>query len=54
MPNCIFKIEGTVVDFSRVDDTYKAMKAQSMKMLKDWTIMLSVEYEESAGKVETP
>jgi hypothetical protein len=54
MPNCTFKIEGTVVDFSRVDDTFKAMRLQTLKMLKDWTISISVDYEEKQGTGELP
>jgi len=52
--NCTFKVEGMITDFNRVDDAFKAIKAQAVKMLKDWKISVSIEYEESQGTGEIP
>lgn len=54
MPDCTFKISGTIKDFNRVDDAFKAIKTQTVKLLTDWNITLSVEYTEKAGTGEVP
>jgi hypothetical protein len=54
MPGLVFKIEGSIKEFNRVDDAFKAIKAQTVKLLTDWTISLNVEYVEKSGTGEVP
>lgn len=54
MPECTFKIEGKIKDFNRLDDAFKAIRLQTMKLLMDWKITLSVEYTEQQGTGEVP
>ena len=54
MVNCNFKISGEILDFNRIDDALKAVRTQSQKLLKNWTIEVSVEYTEKYGVGELP
>lgn len=52
VPLATFKITGTVSDFSRVDNIYRSLKREGEKLLDNWTIELSVSYEENKGERE--
>ena len=52
VPRATFKISGEIDDFLKVDNLYKAMKTQGVKLLKNWTIEVSMEFTES--ETETP
>ena len=54
MPNCTFKIDGEIQNFSRIEDAFKAIRTQSEKLLNNWKIELNVQYTEAAGKGELP
>ena len=51
---CKFVIQGNIADFDRVDNAFTAIKRETVKLLKDWSITLSVEYTEKAGTAEVP
>lgn len=46
MPKATFKITGEITEFDRVDNLYRALKSQGEKMLKNWTIEVTVEFKE--------
>lgn len=50
-PKATIKVEGEIEDFTRIDNLYRAMKREALKLLKTAKIEVSVEYEEeiSAG-----
>jgi len=54
MPELMFKITGTIKDFNRVDNAFAAIRTQTVKLLTDWAITLSVEYTEKQGTGEVP
>jgi len=47
MPKASFKISGEIDDFSRVDNLHATMRREGMKLLKNWTIEVNVEFEET-------
>ena len=51
-PKATFTISGEIDDFTMIDNLYKAMKNQGVKLLKNWTIGVQVDYTEQ--EVETP
>lgn len=54
MPKATFKISGEITEFDRVDNLYRALKREGEKLLKDWTIEVTAEFQESQqtpGKV---
>ena len=46
MPKASFVITGDIVDFTRLDNLYAALKRESNKLLKAWTIDIDVKYSE--------
>jgi len=46
MPKATFTITGEITDFGRVDNVYNSLKREGVKLLKNWTINVNVEYEE--------
>lgn len=53
MPECTFTITGNIKDFTRLDNIYKALKRESVKLLTEWTLSASVKYTEKQGEVVT-
>lgn len=54
MVNCTFTLNGTIQDFSRIDNAYSTIKRAAATLLKDATISVTVEYEEKIGTGELP
>lgn len=50
MPESTFTIVGTIEDFTRLDNLYKSLKRESEKLLSEWTMNVSVTYEEKKGE----
>jgi len=50
MPKTTFKVTGDIEAFDRIDNFYKAMKRESIKMLTDWVIEVDAEYTEKKGE----
>lgn len=50
MPEAIFTIKGSIEDFTRLDNLYKALKREGAKLLQDWTIDVEVKYSEKKGE----
>lgn len=51
MPQASFKIEGNIVDFTRIDNLYTSMKSEGEKFLKEWKIEFNVVYSETQGQI---
>lgn len=49
MPQSTFVIKGDIEDFTRLDNLYKALKRESGKLLKNWTLDVEVKYTEKEG-----
>lgn len=49
MPDAIFTVKGSIEDFTRLDNLYTSLKRESNKLLKDWSIGVTVTYEEKKG-----
>ena len=43
MPQCTFEITGDIASFDKVDDVYKVLKREGAKLLKNWTLTVSLE-----------
>lgn len=52
MPKAKFTIEGTIKDFTRVDNLYRKLKSEGSQLLESWHITFDVEYEETMGEIE--
>lgn len=52
MPASTFIIRGTVKDFTRLDNLYKALVRESSKLLDQWEINVEVKYSEKEGEKE--
>lgn len=50
MPESVYIIRGTIVDFTRADNLYAALKREADKLLKDWSINVEIKYFEEVGK----
>ena len=50
MPRALFKIEGEIADFDRVDNLYRSIKREGVKGLKNWKIEVSVDYSETEAE----
>lgn len=50
MPEATFIISGSIDDFTRLDNLYKALKREAEKLLKDWTMNVQVKYTEKKGE----
>jgi len=50
MPKTTFKITGDIEAFDRIDNFYKSMKREAIKMLKNWEIVVDAEYVEKQGE----
>jgi len=46
-PIAKFEISGEIDDFTRLDNLYRTMKREGEKLLKNYTIKVSAEYEET-------
>jgi len=53
-PITTFTIKGEVEDFTRVDNLYRTLKREGLKLLKNVEINISVEYIEKVGEGEIP
>ena len=53
-PKATFTITGEIDDFTRIDNLYKALKREGVKLLKNSTIHVQVEYIERVGEGEIP
>ena len=51
MPECSFVIRGNIVDFTRLDNLYKALIRESDKLLEEWQMDIEVKYSEKQGEV---
>ncbi len=49
MPISIFTVKGDIEDFTRLDNLYSALKRETEKLLKNWTIDVAVTYSEKQG-----
>ena len=49
MPQCSFKIEGDIKDFTRVDNLYTSLKRETEKLLTNWKIEADIKYTEQEG-----
>lgn len=47
IPKATFSITGEIDDFTRLDNLYKTMKREGEKLLKNYTIKVTAEYEET-------
>lgn len=47
-----FIMTGEIGEFDRIDNLYKSLKREGAKMLKDWTITVTANYEEKMGEKE--
>ena len=52
MPKATFTITGEIEEFDRIDNLYRSLKREGAKMLSDWEISVSAEYNEKAGERE--
>lgn len=50
MPQAVFKIEGKIADFTRLDNVYRSIKREAEKLLAGWKLSVSVTYEEKQGQ----
>lgn len=50
MPKATFTITGDIEEFDRVDNLYRVMKREGIKMLKNWTITIATTFEEKEEK----
>lgn len=50
MPESVFIIRGTIEDFTRLDNLYKALKREGEKLLDNWSINVEVKYTEKKGE----
>lgn len=49
MPRAEFKITGDIAQFDRIDDLYKVMRREGIKLLTNWEITVKAEYAEQQG-----
>ena len=47
MPKATLTITGDIQDFGRVDNVYTSLKREGSKLLRNWTINVSVDFEET-------
>ncbi len=52
MPRAKFTITGDIAEFDRVDNLYRSLRREGSKMLKNWTIEVTVDYTEKEGEKE--
>lgn len=50
MPQAKITAMGDIEDFARIDNLYNALKRESKKMLKNWTLEVDVKFSEKEGK----
>jgi hypothetical protein len=50
MPEATIIITGSIEDFMRLDNLYKALKREGDKLLTAWTINVEVKYTEKEGE----
>jgi len=50
MPEATFIISGSIEDFTRLDNLYKALKREAEKLLKEWEMRVEVKYSEKKGE----
>jgi len=48
-PKATFKIAGDIKDFAQIDNLFKALKREGIKLMKNWIIEVDVTYTEEAG-----
>lgn len=46
-PKAKFVIEGEIENFNQMDNLYKVMRREGIKLLKNWTITIESTYSES-------
>lgn len=46
-PKVTINLSGGIADFTRIDNVYTAIKREAPKLLKDWTLSITVDYKES-------
>ena len=51
-PTAMFKITGDIEDFDRMDNLYKVLKREGVKLLKNWKIEIEASYSETKGEKE--
>ncbi len=51
MPEATFIIRGSIKDFTRLDNLYKALKREAEKLLEQWTMDVEVKYSEKKGEI---
>ena len=50
MPEATFTVNGSIKDFTRLDNLYSSLKREIEKLLSDWTIDVTVTYSEKKGE----
>ena len=50
MPQATVTIKGSIEDFSRIDNLYRALRREGDKLLTHWTIDVEVQYSEKKGE----
>lgn len=45
-PTAMFKITGEIEDFNRMDNLYKVLKREGVKLLKNWKIEIDATFTE--------
>ena len=49
VPKATFKISGDIKDFAQIDNLYRSMKREGIKLLKNWVVEVSVIHTEEEG-----
>ena len=49
VPKAEFKISGNIKDFAQIDNLFRALKREGIKLLKNWVIEVDVTYTEESG-----
>lgn len=48
-PKATFKISGDIKDFAQIDNLFKALKREGIKLMKNWLIEVDVTHTEEEG-----
>lgn len=49
VPKAVFKISGDIKDFAQIDNLFKALKREGIKLMKNWLIEVDVTHTEEEG-----
>jgi len=52
MPRTKFVIEGDIKDFERIDNLYRTLRREGIKLLKNWVMTMESTYTEKEGEKE--